>query len=102
MKKTLLIASAVLGIALVVMGFEGTGKNKIIEVERVGVGNWHTTMYINANQVVAFEQAQPNSDGAATKVYFGSPSHGSDDKTVVMGISNGFDDFKQQMQDALQ
>jgi hypothetical protein len=102
MKKTILLTASLVGLAMVVMGFEGGPSKKILTVERVGVGNWRTTMYINANQVVAFEQAQPNMDGANTKIYFGPPSRGSDDKTVVMGVSNDFNEFKQQMEEALQ
>jgi hypothetical protein len=102
MKKTILIVGSLAVLTMIVMGFEGAEKKRLIQVERVGVGNWRTTIFINASQVVGFEQATPNMDGASTKVYFGSPSHGSEDKTVVMSISNDFYDFKQQMEEALQ
>src|SRR5438105_4811993 len=102
MKKTFLIAGSVVVVALLFMGFEGGEKKRLLTVERVGVGSWHTTLYLNPQQIVAIEQALPNMEGANTKIYYGPPSRGSDDKTIVMGVSNDFNDFKQQLEEALQ
>src|SRR4051812_13364258 len=100
MKKTLLFGGAVTILALAIMGFEGTEKKRLITVERTGNG-WHSTVYINPYQVAAFEQAQANMDGVNTRIYFGSPSR-KDDQTVIFGVSNDYNDFRQQMEEALQ
>jgi hypothetical protein len=100
MKKTLLVTSAVIVLAAVVMGFDGEPKKRLIQVERTGTG-FHTTVYLNPQQIVAFEQAQPNMDGINTRIFYGSPSR-VDDKSVIFGVTNTYDDIKQQMEDCLQ
>jgi hypothetical protein len=100
MKKTLLIGSSIAVVALLIMGFEGGDRKKLIAVERAGTG-WHTTIYLNPNQVVGFEQAQPNTDGVNTNIYFGSPSRGVADKTIVFGVTDDYNEFKDAMEQAL-
>jgi hypothetical protein len=100
MKKTLLISAAVVLLAAVVMGFEGEPKKRLIQVERTGNG-FHTTVYLNPQQIVAFEQAQPNMDGINTRIFYGSPSR-VEDKSVIFGVANTYDDIKQQMEECLQ
>lgn len=100
MKNTLLISGAVAVLAAIVMGFEGEPKKRLIQVERTGNG-FHTTVYLNPQQIVAFEQAMPNMDGINTRIYYGSPSR-VDDKSAIFGVGNTYDDIKQQMEEALQ
>ena len=100
MKKTLLLGGAAVIAAAVFMGFDGEPRKRLIAVERTGNG-FHTTVYLNPQQIVAFEQAMPNMDGVNTRIYYGSPSR-VDDKSVIFGVSNTYDDINQQMEEALQ
>ncbi len=100
MKKTLLIGGTALFVAVVVMGFDGEPKKRLIAVERTGTG-FHTTVYLNPEQIVAFEQAMPNMDGVNTRIFYGSPSR-VDDKSVIFGVANTYDDIRQQMEETLQ